>query len=185
MRYCDTVTHGTDLSQYSFVYKANSAFDPDSTGTGHQPYGYDQLTPLFREYSVLSSKIVVRFTPSPGQTVPLLGFVRKVDIPPVGVPDPRVIREAMGSRHRIITTQANNNVLTMGWNCKEMMSRADNIGVMENTTLAGGTDPATVRYWHIGWISQNGLTVGANTVQLDVTIIYKVMLTGARDLPIS
>lgn len=32
--------------------RLNSLYDPDFTGVGHQPYGYDQLTPLYRRYMV-------------------------------------------------------------------------------------------------------------------------------------
>lgn len=34
------------------VYLANSLYDPDSTGTGHQPESYDQLTAIYLKYLV-------------------------------------------------------------------------------------------------------------------------------------
>jgi len=33
-------------------YNMNSLFDPYYTGTGHQPYGYDQLTNIYSKYRV-------------------------------------------------------------------------------------------------------------------------------------
>lgn len=42
------------------VYRLNSLFDPDETGVGHQPYGYDQITPLYRNYKV--NAVRVKFT---------------------------------------------------------------------------------------------------------------------------
>lgn len=39
------------------VMRLNSLFDPDFTGAGHQPYGYDQVTQLYRKYLVQAVKI--------------------------------------------------------------------------------------------------------------------------------
>lgn len=38
------------LVQYNF--RLNSIFDPNLTGVGHQPYGYDQLADLYNRYRV-------------------------------------------------------------------------------------------------------------------------------------
>ncbi len=35
------------------VFAANSVFDPDVTGTGHQPHYFDQLAAIYTEYTVL------------------------------------------------------------------------------------------------------------------------------------
>lgn len=51
------------------LFRANSIFDPDATGTGHQPLGHDQWAQLYTNYVVLSSDITVEFTPGYGQTV--------------------------------------------------------------------------------------------------------------------
>lgn len=45
------------LAQYQF--RANSLFDPDLTGTGHQPYGFDQWKTYYATYMVTSSRITV------------------------------------------------------------------------------------------------------------------------------
>lgn len=44
-------------------YRANGCHDPDITGIGHQPYGWDQITAFYNHYVVLGSKITVQFTP--------------------------------------------------------------------------------------------------------------------------
>lgn len=43
------------------IYAANGIYDPDVTGTGHQPIGYDQLMLAYEHYSVIRSKITVCF----------------------------------------------------------------------------------------------------------------------------
>lgn len=41
------------------VYRGNSIFDPDLTGTGGQPLGFDQWAALYATYTVLGSKCEV------------------------------------------------------------------------------------------------------------------------------
>lgn len=43
----------------TYQFSANGLFDPNISGTGHQPRGYDQLKSLFDHYQVLSSTIKV------------------------------------------------------------------------------------------------------------------------------
>lgn len=46
----------------SRAFRAGDLYDPDFTGTGHQPRGFDQLMTLYDHFVVLHSKITVYFT---------------------------------------------------------------------------------------------------------------------------
>lgn len=37
---------------YEYLFNLNSLFDPDRTGTGHQPLGFDQIKTLYNRYRV-------------------------------------------------------------------------------------------------------------------------------------
>jgi hypothetical protein len=43
------------------VFSANGLYDPDITGTGHQPRGFDQLIPLYDHYVVRKCVVRVQF----------------------------------------------------------------------------------------------------------------------------
>lgn len=43
------------------MFSANGVYDPDISGTGHQPIGFDQLMLAYEHYSVIRSKITVGF----------------------------------------------------------------------------------------------------------------------------
>lgn len=43
----------------SYVFRGNSVYDPDYTGLGVQPYGYDQMSAIYNRYYVYASKIKV------------------------------------------------------------------------------------------------------------------------------
>lgn len=42
-----------------YVFSCNGMYDPDYTGTGHQPYYFDQLSAIYNHYTVIGSKIKV------------------------------------------------------------------------------------------------------------------------------
>lgn len=46
------------IAQHQF--RMNSAFDPDYTGTGHQPMLYDQYAALYNRYCVLKTHMIAR-----------------------------------------------------------------------------------------------------------------------------
>ncbi len=49
------------LNPYPYKFMLNSTFDPNETGTGHQPRGRDALAAIYNDYSVLSAKWKVEF----------------------------------------------------------------------------------------------------------------------------
>jgi len=73
MRYADTATlsisSGLDTQK---IYSLNGMYDPDVTGGGHQPLGFDQMLSLYNKYCVLGAKISVRMrNGSTGNTYPM------------------------------------------------------------------------------------------------------------------
>lgn len=55
----------TGLAGTSQVFRVNSLYDPDLTGTGHQPYGYDQICAAagpYSRYKVLGCNVTTRIT---------------------------------------------------------------------------------------------------------------------------
>lgn len=44
-----------------YRFNLNSIFDPNQTGTGHQPLGYDQWALFYNRYRVISTRVTARF----------------------------------------------------------------------------------------------------------------------------
>lgn len=64
-----TYTHTSGLSSGTVgvigteqVFRLNSLYDPDFTGSGHQPYGFDQVSSLYKHYQVYGVKVSVTCT---------------------------------------------------------------------------------------------------------------------------
>lgn len=43
----------------SYVFSANGVYDPNITGSGHQPRGFDQLIALYDHCTVIASKLIL------------------------------------------------------------------------------------------------------------------------------
>lgn len=55
--YSDDRAIVASASQADYVYRANSIFDPDSTGVGGNPDGYEQLKTLYSRYRVMAVEV--------------------------------------------------------------------------------------------------------------------------------
>jgi hypothetical protein len=53
-----TATLGVNTS---YVFSANGLYDPNVTGTGHQPMGFDEMMLFYNQATVVSSKITVKY----------------------------------------------------------------------------------------------------------------------------
>lgn len=52
MKYTETFTLSSLVNAYRF--RMNGGYDPNYTGGGHQPYGWDQLSAIYNRYRVIS-----------------------------------------------------------------------------------------------------------------------------------
>jgi len=66
LRYKEAVLLDPTAGQFkTYLFKTNDLYDPNYTGTGHQPMGYDQLAAVYSHYAVTSSRIKVTQITSP------------------------------------------------------------------------------------------------------------------------
>lgn len=65
MKYTDNLTISTLPTVMSlYEFRLNSVYDPNLTGTGHQPYGFDQLANLYLRYRVFACKWIIQIPPT-------------------------------------------------------------------------------------------------------------------------
>ncbi|AXQ66072.1 MAG: putative capsid protein [Circoviridae sp.] len=80
-RYCETISINPGAGVIGgYTFRANSLFDPNYSGTGHQPMGFDQWVPTFyNHFVVLGAKITAKFI-SPGSDAQLNTYVVGIDL---------------------------------------------------------------------------------------------------------
>lgn len=71
----------------SFVFAANGLYDPNISGGGHQPMGYDQMMGLYNQYIVIGGYIKVTFSNTDATNSQMIGVILK-DSPTTST-DPR------------------------------------------------------------------------------------------------
>lgn len=109
MRYVESVVIDPgSVVPILYEFNCNNIFDPNRTGTGHQPRSHDQWSEVYGRYNVVSSKCYVRCHPSSGT----------VHVPGVwGLSVNRIPGEFTGlDRDQIIESKVTNpkHVRTMG-----------------------------------------------------------------------
>lgn len=79
------------------IFRLNSLFDPDLTGTGHQPYGFDTLASIYNRYKVHAVTARLRWSDPSAD-----GVIVAANFQAPGVPtsitgsDPNTIMERLG-----------------------------------------------------------------------------------------
>lgn len=81
--YAKSLTGGVGAVPTNF-YSANGLFDPDATGIGHQPIGFDQMMALYEQFTVTRAHIKVTFA-SAGEHC-RVGIYLNPDITSPGLP---------------------------------------------------------------------------------------------------
>lgn len=76
LRYAEQVTLNGGISTFAdFVFTANGLYDPSVSGAGHQPYGFDQIMPMYDHYTVIGAKCHVTFYNTDTSIPQLVGIV--------------------------------------------------------------------------------------------------------------
>lgn len=63
MNYTDNIALAAPVTNlmFEYIFQANSTFDPDTTGGGHQPYGRDTMANLYSYYIVKGCFVDLEF----------------------------------------------------------------------------------------------------------------------------
>jgi len=171
-----TFTNSTGFG--SRVFSMNSIYDPNVTGGGHQPLGYDQWGSFYQQYEVKSSKIKSMVLP-PSLTCP----VRYVVYPSTTSSTVTSSRNASEQAYAK-TTVVNNTVMTkynvLTHNMSILKLEGRNTASI-NFTAPFGASPTLERYWHCVLFSLDDAT-DISSILVDFEIIYRCVLFNRYNL---
>lgn len=155
------------------VFSANGLFDPNTTGVGHQPRGFDQfLGIMYDHYTVIGCRLTCSFSNS-GSATPVMVFLKLTDNTTTSVNPIDFLESSYCKR----TTCAGNggSPTTMAIN----VSPAKFLGrkAMDNDLRGSvSTNPSEMCYIHIGACAVDGIT-DPSGIGCTVQIEYIVLLT--------
>lgn len=138
----------------SVVYNVMSLYDPNFSGTGHQPIGFDQIMPLYQHYTVIGVRARVTLTnmdTSYAQTCIL-------HIQPGGSPITNIPEIIENGRNRYVVlpplgTGGSTKTMTMNFSARKFFGRK----VLSDDIFRGTatTSPPEGAYLHVTVAPQN------------------------------
>lgn len=157
----------------SNVFRGNSIFDPDLTGTGTQPLGRDQWHNFYNRYRVISSTIEVSASNASGISCTIYTF-------PNNNQDQVTVRRQVMEQQYVKQAMFGHNTGNSTATIKNTMSPAkirgapsDIVQYEDSYSAQAGFNPPTPFFWHVGVFGQ-GLGVSNFRVDATITITYDV-----------
>lgn len=175
MRYCQQVSiTSTSGSMGTYVFRANSIFDPDYTGVGHQPLGHDEWAVLYNNYKVKSARININLGNNHDSVIPMMAITRTDDVTGATGNMDSVCEQPNTKWVALSNGDAGPSVktLSMGYVSSKQYPQ---LGKDDSLRPAFGANPAEGAYWVI---KMQGISGSESvTVPLFVTITYIVELS--------
>lgn len=170
--------------------RANSVFDPNQTGSGHQPMGFDQWAGFYNHYVVVGSKITVKWiseAPLSSETNAMIVGVKLTDdTTPIlsgGQAWDNISERGFSKRIMIMNDQNVKPVTTIAkFSPKKFFNIAnvkDNVLRIGAPVTSNPTEEAIFQLW---FCSANDTVVSAYIIQAFVTIDYLVLFSEPKDI---
>lgn len=161
----------------SYIFSANGLYDPDVSGTGHQPMYFDQLGSIYNHYCVMKSRIKVQMIPvvaSAGcQSVRCVLYLQDLSSPS----SINTAIERSKSNWTVISHLSNTfgpqNKLSLGWNGFETFG--NKIVSDENYQGSTGANPVEQSYFILSF--QDAAAAGIAVMDVQFTVEYDTVWT--------
>jgi len=178
-KYVDTFSLTCTAGTPNYLrYTVNGMWDVDIKGVGHQPLYFDQSAALWRHYTVIGSKITIRWCNGSTSTPPSVFSLYINDDTTQVNPYPGIISEQPSAKGT--TTGFGNNdqhVLTANWSAKKAFRGS----ILANNDLQGDAtkNPAEQQYYDFNFQTLDG---GNGTIYGTVTVEYFAIWTELQDV---
>jgi len=172
----------TGAAANAYVFSANGLFDPNITGTGHQPMGFDQLMLLYEHYTVQNCRITVSFV---NESATETGYVG-IAIFPDTTPETNVqklVENGLLKRAYLAANAGNSkSQVTLTSQCKISSVNGRPESIVGDYLFRGDSsaNPTEQTYLHV--FAYNIASVNSWTVRADVLIEYDATFTEPRKL---
>lgn len=161
------------------VFRANSMYDPDLTGTGHQPMGRDEMSALYGHYCVDSARISVSAMPFGSTNYPAAYGLILDDDGTVANDAHQIIEQANGKyvvfQNNYLASKAQSQ-MTATFDAKRFFHLDSSRDVKYEIGAQVGSNPADGAYFVL-WVGPLDGSSDLNGVGFEVLIEYTVTWT--------
>jgi len=177
-----TVDPGIGGTVASHVFSANGLYDPNITGTGHQPLGFDQLMLMYDHYNVIGCRARIDFQNQDSSDIVRVGCYVSDDV--TVITDPvKIIENGLGKHMMLSDAKSGAGVksMTIGTSIKKFFKSK----VLSDDKLRGSVaaNPAEGLYFHVWADCPAGTDPAA--VLFNITLEYIAILTEPKKLDLS
>lgn len=166
MKYSQHIATGSFTTSPNLrVFAGNGMYDPDITGAGHQPYGFDEYATLYFRYQVRASKIKI----IPGPTDGIFLTVR----PSTTSGTVLTIAEAMERPNSKTVTfggdsASHNTFIQHYWKTSKALGRKCRLDD-DDTSADYNANPTKLWYWAINQINTDQSTSTSDNMMVEIT----------------
>jgi hypothetical protein len=180
LRYVFSVRLTTGLGTPArYQFSCNGLFDPDITGTGHQPMYFDQMMALYNHYTVMNSKASFTFMPASTIFNSIAGYIEDDTVQtPANV---LACAEQTTSKYLLIgsaTSNFTNNHMLLKWDAKQAFGG----NILDNDNLSGtsAANPTEQQYFTI--VLQDPEFAAVTASVMSVVIEYDTIFEELKNL---
>lgn len=162
-----------------YIYSCNGMYDPNITGTGHQPMFFDNMAALYDHYTVLNSRITVVYVPTPQAILTAHNFVvGLLDTSAWGTTNANYAGENPSATTLICVATSNNekNIISKYWNAERVFGAR----ALSDSTLRGTPAANPTEQTYFGIMIQDANGIGTAEGDLSITIEYDAVWTEAK-----
>ncbi len=151
MKYVDetmTLDPGSGGVPVTKVYSLNGLFDPDITGSGHQPLGYDQFMQMYDHYTVIGARARITATnKDTGTPIQVIASIRDKTTTTTNIG--QIIENGLNrwTTLGVLTSGNSTKTLTINFSTKNFFSKSP----LQEADLQGtlNNNPVEQAYLHI------------------------------------
>lgn len=186
LRYSDTFTISNASGLGHYVYKANSMFDPNHTGSGHQPRGFDEMMAFYDHYTVIGATIKVRFRndDASGRPYPVISIRDDNTVPGVNIYDFVEYGDKTMSNRPLCRTSGSDSAghaastaLQLSTDIAKFVG-AKNIMDREDLKGSAGADPTELVFFTVNCVDIDARNVNCRCI---AEIVYDVVFSEPKN----
>lgn len=164
----------------TYVFSTCGLYDPNITGTGHQPSGFDQIMLFYEHYFVNRAEIVVTFHNVSTTIAPMAVLSVCGSATPITSVN-QLMEDGSSVRTQLAVSTVSGNMKTLRLSCN--IARFGGVTDLADSSEYQGSiaaNPVEQSYFHLSVFDQEAL--GTANVQFDVNLKYTATFIEPRDV---